>query len=170
MATFNSPFSGNPVNTSDLFGGLGFNSMFSLLGSSFSAQSSALGAKASAISVQAGATADLFQAEGAIAHANLKAEGVNLNAAGTRIKAEGDLAEATNYDLSAALARKNKQYATESTAIQEFQLNRKTNMFIGGQKADFAGAGLKESGSALDLLAESASQGALAKSVLQKQG
>ena len=184
--------------TGDLFGGLGFNSMFSLAGSAFNAQASslsaqstalglqgtalglggtALGLRASALGVQAseigvrgGAAADLFLAQGAIADTQLRAEGLNLNAAGLRIKAQGDLAEATNYDLASTLARKNKVYTAESERIQEFQLNRKTNMIIGGQRAGIAGAGLKESGSALDILSESATQGSLAKSVLQQQG
>lgn len=185
MAT--NPFTGqwiNPDTKGDLFGGLNFNSMFSLANTAFSAQGAALGAsanaaalgasifgvQASAIGIRAGAAADLFLSQGALAEAQMKAEGLNLNAAGLRIKATGDLAEAANYDLAAHLARKNKQYTEESTRIQEFQLQRKTNLFIGEQVAGFGAAGLKTSGSATDILRESATQGALSKAVLQKQG
>ena len=41
---------------------------------------------------------------------------------------------------------------------------------IGGQQAEVAGAGFASSGSALDLLRDSDSQGALGKAVLQQQG
>jgi hypothetical protein len=50
------------------------------------------------------------------------------------------------------------------------QLDRQITLTIGGQRADVAGAGLKESGTALDLLRDSAAQGALAKDVLARQG
>jgi hypothetical protein len=43
-------------------------------------------------------------------------------------------------------------------------------MQIGGQRADVAGAGFAESGSALDLLRSSAQQGALNRAVLGQQG
>jgi hypothetical protein len=41
---------------------------------------------------------------------------------------------------------------------------------LGETRADVAGAGFPESGSALDILRESASQGALSKAVLGEQG
>jgi hypothetical protein len=98
------------------------------------------------------------------------AEGTRINAQGMRIKSQGDIAEAENYDLAAALARKNEAYAARSTEIQQSQLDRKITLTIGGQKADVAGAGFKESGSAIYLLRDSAQQGALAKQVLAEQG
>jgi hypothetical protein len=124
-----------------------------------------------------GAVSDIFASKAASTNANLKAAGLRiqgqstrLGAQGLRIKAQGDIAEAENYDLAGALALKNKAYTAESTAIQQMQLDRSIGLTIGGQRAGTAGAGLKSSGSALDLLADSASQGALAKSVLAKQG
>lgn len=116
-----------------------------------------------------GAVNDLFAGFGAQTRANMAAEGINIQAGGTRIKAQGDLAEASNYGLSAGLARQNEQYVIESEAIQQKQLDRQIALTIGGQRADVAGAGFKESGTALDLLADSSAQGALAKEVLSKQ-
>ena len=83
---------------------------------------------------------------------------------------QGDLAEAGEYDLAKALATQNANYTAASTAISAAQQDRATTMTIGSQKAAVGGAGLEESGSALDLLRDSASQGALAKSVLVTQG
>jgi hypothetical protein len=49
-------------------------------------------------------------------------------------------------------------------------VDRQIYQTIGGQQAGTAGAGLAASGSPLDLLADSAGQGAFAKDVLAKQG
>jgi hypothetical protein len=131
-----------------------------------------------------GAVNDLFQGRAAKREADIRAsglrtsaesteisaEGTRLNAAGLRIKAAGDIAEAQQYDLASALARKNAAYTRESTGIQQMQLQRQITGTIGGQVADVAGAGLKQSGSAIYLLADSARQGELAKTVLAKQG
>lgn len=124
-----------------------------------------------------GAVSDLFAADAAKTNARLKGEGMKLSAQSTRIgaqglriKAQGNLAEAENYDLARDLALKNKTFTEESTAIQQMQLDRSIAKTIGGQQSDVAGAGLKQSGTALDLLSESAAQGSLAKSMLAKQG
>lgn len=124
-----------------------------------------------------GAVSDLFAGFGATTQANLKGEGLNLqasgqrlNAEGLRIKANGDLAEGGEYDLAGSLATQNEQFTEQSTAIQEMQQARNTTMQIGGQKADIAGSGGAASGSALDILRDSASQGALSKAVLGQQG
>jgi hypothetical protein len=117
-----------------------------------------------------GAVSDLFAGFAAAQNAKLAAAGLNLQAGGLRIKAEGDIAEAQSYDLASALASANKQYTIESTTIQQAQLDRQINQTIGSQQAGTAGAGLAASGSALDILADSASQGALAHEVLAKQG
>lgn len=117
-----------------------------------------------------GAVSDLFAAQGVQTQANMKAQGLVLQEEGIQIQAAGDLAEATNYDLASTLALQNKQYTETSTAIQQVQLDRQIAQTIGGQKAGTAGAGLASSGSALDLLADSAKQGALAKNVLAQQG
>jgi hypothetical protein len=117
-----------------------------------------------------GAVSDLFAGFGAATQANLKAQGLNLNAQGLRLKAQGDIAEGQEYGLASDLATTNEAYTATSTQIQEAQLARSTTMQIGGQKADIAGAGFAESGSALDILRDSASQGALAKATLGQQG
>jgi hypothetical protein len=116
------------------------------------------------------AVSDLFAASAATTQANLKSQGLVLQEEGIQLQAQGDLAEAANYDLAGTLALQNEQYTAVSTAIQQLALDRQISTTIGGQQAGTAGAGLAESGSALDLLADSASQGALAKNVLAQQG
>jgi hypothetical protein len=101
---------------------------------------------------------------------DISAAGIRTQAQGIRIKAAGDIAEAQQYDLAAAFARQNVAYTQRSTAIQSMQLDREITATIGGQRADIASSGLKESGSALYLLADSARQGALAHEVLTEQG
>jgi hypothetical protein len=87
-----------------------------------------------------------------------------------RSKAQGDLMGAANYDLAAKYADQEAAYTKESTAIQEMQAQRELYKSMGQTKADVAGAGFAASGSALDMLRESASQGALQQAVLQRQG
>lgn len=117
-----------------------------------------------------GAVSDLFAGFAAPLKYGMQATGLRLQAQGLQTKAAGDIAEGRQYGLAAGLARQNEQYIVESTAIQQKQLDRSITLAIGGQTAATAGAGLKTSGSALDLLADSAAQGALAKDVLAKQG
>jgi hypothetical protein len=117
-----------------------------------------------------GAASDLFAGFAATSSANLKAQGLNIDAEGNIIKAQGDLAEGQNYDLAASLAEQNKQFTIQSTAIKELQIQRQTSQTIGGQQADVAGAGFGSGGSAAFLLADSAAQGRLAQSVAEKQG
>jgi hypothetical protein len=107
---------------------------------------------ASTISGFAGAASDLFAASG------------------HRSKAQGDLIEAQNYDLAAGLATQNEKFAETSTAIKEAQIDRENAKMIGGQAADVAGAGFAASGSALDLMRDSAAQGALTHAVAGEQG
>lgn len=118
---------------------------------------------ASTLTSAGGAVSDLFGAFGAEANASLKAKGI-------RLKAQGDLAEAKEYDLAGELATRNIGFAETSTAIKEMQADREITMAIGGQRADVAGAGFADSGSALDLMADSARQSALTKSALGMQG
>lgn len=99
-----------------------------------------------------GAASDLFGAEG------------------LRAKAQGDEFERQNYNLAAQLADQNEKFTEQSTAIKQMQLDRQNTQTIGGQQADVAGAGFAASGSALDLLRDSASQGALTKAVGGEQG
>lgn len=118
----------------------------------------------------AGAASDLFAGLGARSQSSLKAKGLGLEAKGLRIKAQGDLAEASNYDLATELARKNEQFTVASTAIKQAQLDRSITQTIGGQRAEVAGSGLKASGSALQLMRDSAEQGSLTKQVAGSQG
>lgn len=85
-------------------------------------------------------------------------------------KAKGDLLEAGNYDLAAGLAKQNEQFTALSTSIKQSQLDRDSYKMLGGQAADVAGAGFAQSGSAIDIMRDSASQGALVKAVGQQQG
>jgi hypothetical protein len=96
--------------------------------------------------------------------------GSENTATGLRIKAQGDIAESQEYDLAGQLAGQNEKFTETSTAIKEMQQERQTNMVLGEQKADVASSGFAESGSALDLLRDSASQGALQRQVLGQQG
>ena len=87
-----------------------------------------------------------------------------------KAKAQGDLIEAKNYDLASALALQNEKFTETSTAIKQAQIERENVKMLGGQEADIASAGFAASGSALDLLRESASQGALTHAVAGQQG
>ena len=91
-------------------------------------------------------------------------------ASGARYKAQGDLAEQGQYLEAAGFAQQNVAFTQQSTAIKQFQTERQIQNSLGQTKADVAGAGFAESGSSLDILRESASQGALTKSVMATQG
>jgi hypothetical protein len=85
-------------------------------------------------------------------------------------KAKGDYAEAANYNLAADYANQEAAFTKQSTAIQQFQQGRELTKSLGQTAADVAGAGFATGGSAIDLLRDSASQGALAKAVRGEQG
>jgi hypothetical protein len=91
-------------------------------------------------------------------------------AQGDKTKAKYDFSEAQNYGLASDLATQNEKFTETSTAIKEAQQQRESLLTIGGQQADVASAGFAESGSALDLLRSSASQGALTHAVIGQQG
>jgi hypothetical protein len=84
--------------------------------------------------------------------------------------AKGATASAGSYDEAAAIARQNAAIARQATAIKEEQESRQIFKTIGAQRAQVGGAGFAESGSALDLLSDSASQGALTKALTAEQG
>jgi hypothetical protein len=111
------------------------------------------------INAFAGAASDLFAADAD-----------RYKAKGLRIKAQGDAFEGKNYDLAAELADQNAQYTEWTTNVKQQQQDRTTFQALGTAKSEIAGAGLKESGSALDLLHESAANGAITKEVLGAQG
>jgi hypothetical protein len=87
-----------------------------------------------------------------------------------RTKAQGLRIEAENYDLASGYAGKNAAFTQTSTEIKQAQLDREIFKTIGGQAADIAGAGFTAGGSALDIMRDSASQGALTKAVGGLQG
>jgi hypothetical protein len=118
---------------------------------------------ASTISDAGGAVSSLFAGFGAEAQGQLQAEGLN-------IKAQGDLAESTEYDEAGALAKQNEAFTAQSTAIKEAQNNRQVTQTIGGEQASIAGAGFANSGSSMAMLRDSASQGALTTAVAGEQG
>jgi len=93
-----------------------------------------------------------------------------LGAESLDIKAQGDLAEARSYDMAAQLALLNKQYTVTETGVKQMQADREIYQTISSQRAGVAGGGLAESGSALDLLRSSASQGALSHEIIGQQG
>lgn len=99
-----------------------------------------------------GAVSDLFAAEG------------------YKSKAKGLKFEKENYLEAAGMADKNAQFTELSTGIKIAQLDRSIYKSLGQTTADVAGAGFAASGSALDILADSAQQGSLTKSVTQQQG
>lgn len=87
-----------------------------------------------------------------------------------RTKGKGSRIEAQEYDLASSLALQNRQFAQTSTDIKEAQQQRSLYQGLGRAQSDVAGAGFEASGSALDLLRDSASQGALTKAVVGQQG
>jgi len=89
---------------------------------------------------------------------------------GANLKAQGDEFEKQNYLLAGTLADQNAQFTEMSTAIKLTQQDRELYKSLGQTRADVAGAGFAESGSALDLLRESAQQGALTHAVMSQQG
>ncbi|HEY1982963.1 MAG TPA: hypothetical protein VGH13_23025 [Xanthobacteraceae bacterium] len=85
-------------------------------------------------------------------------------------KAKGAQFEEQNYQQAAQLALQNEEFTANSTAIKQAQSDRQLSMSLGATKAAVAGAGLAESGSALDVLRESAQEGATTHAVLGQQG
>jgi hypothetical protein len=99
-----------------------------------------------------GAVSDLFQASA-----------FKTKAAGQRIESE-------EFQLAAGLSDQNAAFTEQSTAIQQSQADRAIEKTIGGQQTAVAASGFAAGGSALDLLRDSANQGALQKAVLGQQG
>lgn len=102
--------------------------------------------------------------------AEKKADMFRIQAKADLLKGKGDLLEADSYTRARELALTNKDFATESTAVQMAQSARSLTMSLGGARAGFGASGLAEDGSATDVLAASAQQGELERQLLQKQG
>ncbi len=88
----------------------------------------------------------------------------------SKARAQGQRLEASQYDLAAGQARHNEELSKVSTEIKTAQQQRAFLKTTGAQQAGVAAAGFSSSGSALDLMRESAQQGALERGVLQQQG
>lgn len=84
--------------------------------------------------------------------------------------AVGDFDEAKGYKTAAKLSTENAATAAQSTQIQEMAAQRQAFQTIGGQVSDVAGAGLKEGGSATELLRSSQQQASLQKQLIADQG
>jgi hypothetical protein len=124
-----------------------------------------------------GAVSDIFAGLGAATTAQLQAQGLDIQAEGTDIaaqgtelQAEGDVAEGQEYGLAQTLAEQNAAYTQVSTALQATQQERAVAMSIGTTKAAVGESGLAQSGSAGDILRNSATQGALAVGTIRAQG
>lgn len=107
--------------------------------------------------------------------------GASLGAAGAGVsdifqgfaeqtKSKGDYLSAESYNEAANFANQEAAFTKQSTAITEFQQTRELTKSLGQTTADVAGAGFATAGSALDILRDSASQGALQKAVTSEQG
>jgi hypothetical protein len=97
------------------------------------------------------------------------AVGAFFGADGSEDAAHSYFKAGVSYLNAKDLALQNKQISEESTAIKEFQTERKVNMGIGAQEAQLAGNGVT-GGSAGDLLRMSMQQGGLARAVVGQQG
>src|SRR5258708_29420594 len=84
--------------------------------------------------------------------------------------ASGSRAAAGSYDEAERIARENAAIARQATRIKSMQIGRETFKVLGEQQAQVAGAGFAASGSALDILRSSASQGAMTKAISEEQG
>jgi hypothetical protein len=84
--------------------------------------------------------------------------------------AKGARAAAGSYEEAKRIAEENAAIAAQATKIKLTMEDRQIFRTIGAQEAQVGGAGFAASGSALDLLRSSASQGALTKAITVEQG
>lgn len=90
-------------------------------------------------------------------------------AIGSFSAAKGYKAQAKGYDAAAEISRVNKEIASEAAGIQAFSADRDIYKTLGAQRAAIGANGLSASGSALDVLRDSATQGSLTKQLLGRQ-
>lgn len=83
--------------------------------------------------------------------------------------AAGDFLSAGAYSAGAKYAAINEGIAREAGRIKEFQTNRAIFQTLGQQRTAYAGGGLKQSGTAIDVYRNSVSQGALERAIVQEQ-
>lgn len=86
-----------------------------------------------------------------------------FGAAGARIAAG-------SYREAQSIAEQNAVLARQATRIKDIQIARNTFRTLGEQQAQVGGAGFAASGSALDLLRSSTSEGAITRAVNEEQG
>lgn len=84
--------------------------------------------------------------------------------------ASGSRAAADSYDEAERIARQNAVIASQATRVKGIQIQRSIFKTLGQQQADVSGAGFAASGTALDLLRSSASEGAMTKAISEEQG
>lgn len=89
---------------------------------------------------------------------------------GDLFASQGDSQSAGSYDKAAAGEEVNARIAAASTRIKETALQRSIYSTEGAQSAAVTGSGFKMSGTAMDLVRDTAQQGALATSILTAQG
>lgn len=164
MALGSNTFSSASGAVSDLFAGFGALDQGNLRAQGLNI--TAAGTRTQAAGTEVMAAGTRVQAQGT----RIGAEGTELSAESLRIKAGGDLAEAQNYDLAATLARQNETYTDFSTRVQAAQESRTITQTIGGVRANTGAAGFTSGGSSMDILRDSARQGALALGTLRMQG
>lgn len=133
---------GDSIPGADIIGG------FQKFGSSFGTSGQIKGA----FDYAGGAVQDLFSSEG------------------SKISAGGSRRAAAGYRRAGELATENLDYLGQSTNLKLLQADRSIYQTISSAEATISGNGLKASGSALDILRDSASQGELTKNIIGLQG
>ncbi len=68
----------------------------------------------------------------------ISAQGFDLSALANEQRAKGDEAEAEQYGLALGLATQNERFTAQSTAIQQYQLDRQLTQSLGTTRADVA--------------------------------
>lgn len=84
--------------------------------------------------------------------------------------AEGYKQESQAYTQAAGYAQSNVDLAEEAKTIKMYQTQRQIDSTIGAQRVAVGASGFAESGSALDILRSSMSEGALAEGLVGVQG
>jgi hypothetical protein len=86
------------------------------------------------------------------------------------LQAAGFREAAKDYRQAAVMEGVNVEQSKASTVIKTAAAQREIYRGVGGMHADVAAAGFSFSGSAIDLAADSAGQGAIAKGLIANQG
>lgn len=96
---------------------------------------------------------------------------LGANAAGEagKLAEKGYQAQASGYREAARISGISGGIAGQASAIQAVQADRDLYKVLGAQRADIGAAGLAASGSALDVIRDSAAQGGLTKQLIGRQ-